>query len=243
MDLRNKVCFITGCDEGVGHGLAVGFLRRGAKVVAGCLRPEKAKPDLKRALCVRMDVTEDAEVVEAVALGIEAYGRVDVLVNNAGIYPRCAADELDMEHWRRVHEINLNGTFRCCQAVIPHFKEQGGGAIVNVGSVTIRTGPPMLAHYASSKAALVGYTRGLARDLGRYGIRANGVHLGAVRTEGELRLFPDQEAVLKDVNAKQSLPGRLTPESVEPVFAFLASEASGDMTGQFLTVDRGWVFE
>ena len=117
------------------------------------------------------------------------------------------------------------------------------GVIINVGSITLRLGMANLTHYEASKGGLVGLTRGLARDLGKYGIRVNCVHLGAVRTEGELRLFPDQESILRELNEKQSLSGRLTPESVEPVFAFLASSDSLDITGQCLTVDRGWTHD
>lgn len=241
--LKNKVCLITGCDAGVGLGLARGFLKRGAKVGAGFLNREASQHQVEEALALQMDVTQTEQVEASVEAVLQAYGRIDVLINNAGVYPRCKAEDLDFEQWRKIHDINLDGVFRSCKAVIPHFIQQQGGVFINVASVTIRLGRDALGHYASSKAGIVGYTRVLARDLGKYGIRANGVHLGAVRTEGELKLFPDQEAVLKDVNQKQSLPGRLTPETVEPVFAFLASEASGDITGQFLTVDRGWVFE
>src|SRR6188768_2460879 len=114
---------------------------------------------------------------------------------------------------------------------MPHMKRQQGGVIINVGSITLRLGMAHLAHYQASKGGLVGLTRGLARDLGAHGIRVNCVHLGAVLTEGELRLFPDQASVLKELEGKQSLRGRLTPETVEPVFAFLASDDSRDITG------------
>lgn len=97
-----------------------------------------------------------------------------------------------------------------------------------------------LTHYLASKGGVVGLTRGLARDLGPYGIRVNCIHLGAVRTEGELRLFPDPNSVLETIEAQQALRGRLTPTTIEPVFAFLASAESSDITGQCITVDRGW---
>ena len=123
------------------------------------------------------------------------------------------------------------------------MKKQGGGVIINVGSVALRLGMPNLTHYLASKGGLVGLTRGLARDLGAHGIRVNCLHLGAILTEGELRLFPDQAAILKSLEEKQSLPGRLTPESIEPTFAFFASDDSSDITGQCLTIDRGWVHD
>jgi 3-oxoacyl-[acyl-carrier protein] reductase len=190
-----------------------------------------------------MDVTSEDQVRAAVREVVGRHGRIDVLVNNAGIYPRVPADHLTLAEWRRIMDLNLDGAWRCCEAVIPVMKGQGAGVIINVGSVTLRAGQPHLTHYLASKGGIVGMTRGLARDLGCHGIRVNCVHLGSVRTEGELRLFPDQAAVEKLMDGRQSMPGRLTPESVEPVFAFLASDESRDVTGQCLTVDRGWIHE
>ncbi len=226
-DLTKKVCVITGAGEGVGRGLALGFAQRGAVSVAG-------------AWAVKMDVTKADEVKAAVEQIIARHGRIDVWINNAGIYPRQPADEMTLADWRKILDTNLDGAWRCCEAIIPHLKRQRGGVIINVGSIVLRLGTENLTHYLASKGGLVGLTRGLARDLGKHDIRVNCVHLGAVLTEGELRLFPDQAAVLKMLEEKQSLRGRLTPETVEPVFAFLASDDSRDITGQCLTVDRGW---
>jgi len=240
INLKNKVCLITGCDAGVGLGLVRGFLKRGARVAAGLLDREKSVAAVKPALGLQMDVTRQEEVAEAAEATLDAFGRIDVLVNNAGIYPRTSAEELTYAEWNRVLDINLQGAFRTCEAVIPHFIEQESGVILNIGSIAYRLGMANLVHYESSKGGIVGMTRGLARDLGKHGVRVNCIHLGAVRTEGELALFPDQEALLEEINKHQASPGRMTPESVEPVFAFLASEASRDITGQCLTVDRGW---
>lgn len=243
IDLTGKVCLITGADEGIGHGLVHGFLQRGAKVAAGLLQPDKFGAKAAPAFVVPLDVTQPDQVTAAVAAVVAHFGRIDVLINNAGIYPRCSADEITFEKWRHVQDINLDGTWRCCEAVIPHFKKQGSGVILNTGSITLRAGLPQLAHYEASKGGVLGLTRGLARDLGPYGIRVNCLHLGAIQTEGELRLMPDQTSALKTFDAKQSLPGRLTPETIEPTYAFFASDESGDITGQSLTVDRGWVHD
>jgi 3-oxoacyl-[acyl-carrier protein] reductase len=240
IELTDKVCVITGAGEGVGRGLALGFHRRGAKAVAAVRSLEKSAAAVAPAWAVKLDVTKPAEVKSAVEEIIARYGRIDVWINNAGIYPRQPADEMTSEDWRRILDTNLDGTWRCCEAIIPHLKRQQGGVIINVGSIVLRLGMSHLAHYLASKGGMVGLTRGLARDLGKYNVRVNCVHLGAVLTEGELRLFPDQAAVLKSLEEKQALGGRLTPETVEPVFAFLASDDSRDVTGQCLTVDRGW---
>lgn len=240
IELTDLVCVVTGAGEGVGHGLVQGFVKRGARVVAGVRSLEKSAACVAPAHPVKLDVTKSGEVCAAVDAIVARYGRIDVWINNAGIYPRQPADEMTFDDWRHVLDTNLDGVWRCCEAIIPHLKRQGGGVIINVGSIVLRLGMERLTHYLASKGGIVGLTRGLARDLGRHGIRVNCVHLGAVCTEGELRQFPDQAAVLKTVEEKQALPGRLTPESVEPVFAFLASDDSRDITGQCLTVDRGW---
>lgn len=243
-DLTDKVCLITGADEGVGFGLVQGFLKRGAKVAAGLLNPSDSSARIpSSALGVPMDVTRPDQVDSAIAQVVAEFGRLDVLVNNAGIYPRAPADEVTPEDWLRVQDVNINGTWRSCMAAIPHFKAQGKGTIINIGSVTLRLGMANLSHYASSKGGILGLTRGLARDLGRYGIRVNCLHLGAIHTEGESRLSPAEAQTLAEIEKSQSLPGRQTPASIEPTFAFFASDESGDVTGQCLTVDRGWVFE
>jgi len=243
IDLTDKVCLITGADEGVGHGVLHGFIKRGAKVAGGLLHPKKSAARVAPALAVAMDVTKPEQVAAAVAQVVAHFGRIDVLVNNAGIYPRIPADQVTPEDWLRVHDVNLNGAWRSCMAVIPHFKRQGSGTIINTGSITLRAGMGELSHYESSKGGIVGLTRGLARDLGRFGVRVNCLHLGAVLTEGEERLGRDPAEILTKVEAHQCLPGRLTPASIEPAFAFFATAESSDITGQCLTVDRGWTHE
>jgi 3-oxoacyl-[acyl-carrier protein] reductase len=243
VDLTGKVCLVTGADEGVGRGLVQGFASRGATVFAGLLRPNDYREHSPSVIPVGMDVT----VEEQVTIAIEYIGtcshRIDVLINNAGIYPRHNFESMCDADWNRVLEINFLGAWRTSRACLSLLKESGAASIVNVGSIALRLGMGDLVHYLSSKGAVVGFTRGMARDLGQFGIRVNCIHLGSVRTEGELRLYPDQVAVLQDVETKQALRGRLTPESVEPVFAFLASDESGDITGQCLTVDRGWTHD
>lgn len=243
IELTDKVCLITGADEGVGHGLAQGFLTRSARVAVGLLQLEDYRPSSPEVLALPMDVTSPEQVEAAVAAVVARWGRIDVLVNNAGVYPRVPADELSPEQWLQTLDINLNGAWRSIHAVLPHFKAQGSGVILNVGSITLRSGMAKLSHYQASKGGIVGLTRGLARDLGPHGIRVNCVHLGAVLTEGEKRLVADPKVKTIDLEALQCMPGRMTPETVEPTFAFLASDESGDITGQCLTVDRGWVHE
>jgi len=243
IELTNQVCVITGAGEGVGHGLVLGFSRRGARVAACVLNRDDSVALPAETRCFKLDVTKNEDVQTAVESIVAHYGRIDVWINNAGIYPRKAADEMTFADWREVLDVNLDGAWRCCEAIIPHMKRQKSGVILNIGSIVVRLGSPRLTHYLASKAGVVGMTRGLARDLGPFGIRVNCVHLGAVRTEGERRLFPDEDALLKSIEEKQALSGRLTPDTVEPVFAFLASDDSRDITGQCVAVDRGWSHE
>jgi len=239
-ELNGRVCVVTGADEGVGRGIVEGFIQRGAKVAAGLYHAKSPVPE--GALPIVMDVTQREQIAAAFQKVIETFGRIDVLINNAGIYPRKRADEMSPEEWLEVMETNLHGTWRCCHEAIPYLK-QSRGRIINVGSITLRLGFADLSHYMASKGGVLGLTRGLARDLGGHGIRVNCVNLGAVQTEGEKKLFPDQSAVLELVEGNQCLKGRMTPQTVEPVFAFLASDLSNDITGQCLTVDRGWSHE
>jgi 3-oxoacyl-[acyl-carrier protein] reductase len=243
IDLSAKVCLITGADEGIGNGIVHGFLRRGAKVAAGLLDAKRSGGNAGGALPLQFDVTKQDQIDAAVQQILQAFGRLDVLVNNAGIYPWVPAHEMTYEDFRRVLDTNLDGTFRCCRAATPTMRAQGSGSIINVGSITLRGGLPHLSHYIASKGGIVGLTRGLARDLGQFGVRVNCIHPGAVQTDGEIRKFPDQESLLKTMNEKQCLPGRITPADIEPAFAFLASDESAAITGQCLTVDKGWFHE
>lgn len=243
IDLSGKVCLVTGADEGLGRGLVEGFAARGACVAAGLRDEKNADTLLRDILPVAMDVTNSMQVQNAVSQTIEKFGRLDALINNAGIYPRQHATEISFDDWRHILDVNLDGAWRCCQAVLPQFQQQNSGVIVNVGSIEVRTGAPMHAHYQTSKAALIGLTRGLARDLGKFNVRVNCVHPGAIETEGERRLVPESDVVLRIANEKQCLSDRQTPQSIEPVFAFLISDESGDITGQCLTADRGWTHD
>ncbi|HVF09297.1 MAG TPA: SDR family oxidoreductase [Abditibacteriaceae bacterium] len=240
VELNGLVCLITGADEGIGHGLVHGFLARGARVAAGLLDASQSTSKVRPALAVQMDVMQPEQVKSAVEKTVAKFGRIDVLINNAGVYPRQFAATMTYAEWRAVLDVNLDGAWHCCEAVIPRFKNQGCGVIINIGSIGLQLGMAELTHYHASKGGIVGLTRGLARDLGQYNVRVNCLHLGAVATEGEIRLFPDQAGILRLVNEKQCLPGRLTPQTIEPVFAFFASAESRDITGQCLTVDRGW---
>jgi 3-oxoacyl-[acyl-carrier protein] reductase len=248
--LDGRVALITGAAKGIGAGVAIGFAQRGAQVVLTGRQPdeeppaslEQARQYHSSAIYRRLDVTDFDRACEVAQEVAELFGRLDVLVNNAGIYPRTSFLDLDPAEWHEVINVNLHGCFNCAKAVVPYMVEQQYGKIINVGSIQFMLGSPDLTHYIATKGGLIGFTRSLARDLGKYGIRVNCIMPGAILTEGELRDFHDQEAVARMLDEKQCLRGRIRPADIEPTFAFLASGESDPITGQSINVDHGWVY-
>jgi NAD(P)-dependent dehydrogenase (short-subunit alcohol dehydrogenase family) len=240
-NLSGKVVLITGADTGIGRSLVHEMAARGAKVAAGLFSMKNRKHLPGDALALPMDVTNEEQIAKAVHKTLKTHGRIDVLINNAGIDPRTPPLEISGPVWRNVLDVNLDGAWRCCQAVMEPMIAQKHGAIINVGSIAHKAALANLAHYHTAKAGLEGLTRALARDLGVHGIRVNCLRIGAVQVPKESDLGTPEE-ILEFVNSRQCIPGRLTPESVSPVFAFFASEDSADITGQCITVDRGWTF-
>ncbi len=247
MDILNRVVWITGTSTGIGRSLSLGFAKRGAIVIATCLGgreksnglDEMLKSVSEKSMVLEQDVTNEKHAVEVTEKISREFGTLDVLINNAGVYPRQPADEMTNEQWHQMMRINLDGAWYSCQSAIPLMKKQGYGNLIQVGSITPIVGMMNLTHYMSSKMGVLGMTRGLARDLGPYGIRVNCVVLGAVLTEGEKEII-DADSVLALVNEKQCIEGRILPKDVEPTFAFLASASSDAITGQSITVDLGW---
>ena len=243
--LDDKIVWITGAANGIGRALAIGFAQRGAIIVATDYAKDKSglKDELKalngKSLFLKQDVTlpEDAEGVAAEIL--KRFGKLDILINNAGIDPRKSADELTNKDWGHVMDINLNGAWFTSREAIPLMKQAKYGKIIQLGSISAHSGFKQLTHYMSSKMGLEGMTRGLARDLGVYGIRVNCLVMGAVKVDKEIELGSPQE--IEDfVNKHQCIPGRILPEDVESVFAFFASSDSDAITGQSVHVDLGW---
>jgi 3-oxoacyl-[acyl-carrier protein] reductase len=236
IDLTGRVCIITGAAAGIGRGIAHGFVRRGAIVVATDAR-EFTDPMV--AMTLTWDVSDPARAKQVVDTVVQRFGKLDALVANAGIYPREDWRSVDAERWRKVLAVNLDGSWYGAKAAAEAMAPRGYGKIVFVSSIEILIGVPVHTHYDASKAGIIGLTRSFARAVGKDGIRVNAVMPGAVRTEGELEQFPDQATVAKRVDELQCLPGRLLPEGIEPSFAFLCSAESDAITGQVLCVDHG----
>lgn len=238
IDLTNKVCLVTGTAQGIGASIVQGFAARGAIVVATDIA---APTHEAAALNLAWDVTDAARAVAVVEEVLARFGRLDCLIANAGAYPRESWDSISPDRWREIIAINLDGTWHACQAAAKPMTAQGYGKIVTVTSIEIRLGVAVHAHYDAAKAGVVGLTRSLARAVGPSGVRVNCLMPGGVLTEGELKQFPDREAVNAVCAAAQCLPARLMPAGLEPVFAFLCSEESDAITGQVVNVDHGWI--
>lgn len=245
--IKDKVVIVTGAAAGIGAGVAQLFTEGGAHVFLTDVDGAGVK---KHAAALHAKGAGSAFAFEANARSRDAmekvvedaiarFGRIDVLINNAGVYPRQPFLEMTEEQWDTMQDINLKSVFHCTKLVMPHMVRQRAGAIVNISSVTFFTGLQNLTHYVASKGAIIGFTRSLAREIGGHNVRVNCITPGAIETEGERKLMSKQES--DSFLERQSLKRRITPLDVARVCLFLSTELSDAMTGQVLNVDGGWV--
>jgi NAD(P)-dependent dehydrogenase (short-subunit alcohol dehydrogenase family) len=249
MPIAGRVALVTGAAGGLGSVTAAALARRGARVLVLDLPAspgdrvvaeieKEAGPGAAR--FVPADLADlDATRVFVADLAAE-YGVIDILVNNAAVYPRKPFDEYTTQEWQQVQRINADAAFVCAQAVVPGMRKTGSGRIINIASITFFGGFELLAPYVTSKGALVGFTRALARELGPYGITVNAVAPGAFPTAAEM-IHPDHEGYERFVLDHQAVKRRGRPEDVANAVMFFAAEESGFITGQLLAVDGGWV--
>jgi NAD(P)-dependent dehydrogenase (short-subunit alcohol dehydrogenase family) len=188
-ELDDRVAVVTGASGGLGRAIAEAFGAAGARTVVAARRPDKVAEVADgittaggTALAVPCDVTEESDGVALFAATNEAYGRVDVLVNNAGITVKIPTEEIPLEVWRNVLDVNITGPFLCAREAIKSMKRTGGGRIINIGSISAKTPRPHGAPYATTKLALEGLTRSISLDGREHGIAASIIHLGATFT-------------------------------------------------------------
>jgi len=250
VDFSDRVVIVTGAARGLGRAYAREFARLGAKVAVNDLRDCGETAELIRgeggeALASEVDVTSADATAGMAADVLERFGRIDVLVNNAALYGSLKFrpfDELDESEWDRVMDVNVKGIWNACRAVIPGMRERRSGSIVNVSSLAATYGMPNGLHYTASKAAVIGLTRGLAREVGRYGIRVNAVAPNVVNTDATAEVFGDKKDRVVEVTlSQQALRRPLETEDIVGAVLFLASDLSRMTTGQTIMVDGGTV--
>jgi len=248
MRLKGKVAIVTGGGVGIGKAYAHGLAGEGARVVVADIQDGEAskvaaavKESGGEAVAVAVDVTSWEKAQAMARAALEAYGRIDVLVNNAGLYSALKKKnfmEIDSDEWDRVMAVNVKGLFHCVKAVYPAMKRQGRGKIINISSGTILSGSPLFLHYVSSKAAVIGFTRALARELGGDNICVNaimpGLTISGSNQEGVMT--PEQ---LADRRKRRAIQRDQYPKDLVGTVLFLASDDSDFMTGQSICVDGG----
>lgn len=251
MKFDNKVAVITGAARGLGQEYARQFARRGAKVVVSDLRGcdetlAIIEEEGAEGLAVSTDVADAGSASKMAEAAVAQFGGIDVLVNNAALYGSLTFapfDQLDEAEWDAAMNVNVKGIWQCCKAVLPAMKDRGAGSIVNISSLAATYGMPNGLHYTASKAAVIGVTRGLARELGRFNIRVNAVAPNVVNTEATGEVFGDKRDKIIDVTlAQQSIRKPLETEDIVGAVLYLSSDHSKLTTGQTIMVDGGTVF-
>jgi NAD(P)-dependent dehydrogenase (short-subunit alcohol dehydrogenase family) len=249
MTLAGKTIAITGAARGLGQEFARHLAAAGANIVVGDVNDCAATAELVAAaggksVAVTLDVTDAASAQAMVEAGLAAFGRLDGLINNAALYGALKGgrfESIDEGAWDACMAVNVKGIWNCCKAAVPAMRANGG-SIVNIASLAATYGMPYGLHYTTSKAAVIGLTRGLARELGRDRIRVNALAPSAVLTEGTSEFFGDKlDRALAAVKAGQTIQRNLVPGDLTGTVAWLLSDESGFVTGQTIAVDGGTV--
>ncbi|HSS72607.1 MAG TPA: 3-oxoacyl-ACP reductase family protein [Gaiellaceae bacterium] len=235
--LEGRVALVTGGAQGIGAAIAEGLAAEGATVAIADLSPPEGS--------IRADVANEDDVGRMIDETLERHGRLDILINNAGLYASLAMrpfTEIPLEEWRQVMDVNLASMFLTCRAVVPVMREQGGGKIVNISSGTPFRGVPFLLHYVTSKGAIVALTRALAKELGKDDIRVNCVAPGFTMSAG-VEAHPEVVEKLRDVSvAARTIQRDQVPEDVVGAVVFLCTPAADFITGQTMVIDGGQYF-
>jgi pyridoxal 4-dehydrogenase len=241
MKLEGRVAIVTGAAQGIGRAIAEKLKQEGASIAVADLNGEGASAVAQQldGLAIEGDISSEADAKSIAEQTLGRYGKIDVLVNAAAIVPFVPWDEVDFAYWRKIMSVNLDGAYLISRAVEGPMRAAGYGRIVHIASNAFLAGTPNMGPYLAAKGGVVGLTRALATELGRYGITANAVAPGITRTEGALAT-PHKDA-FDFVQSLQAIPRHGLPADIAPAAAFLASEESGWVTGQLLVADAGHI--
>jgi NAD(P)-dependent dehydrogenase (short-subunit alcohol dehydrogenase family) len=249
--LKEKVAIVTGASRGLGKEYAKALAAAGAHVIAADINDCKEtvteiQNSGHRAIGIKLDVRDQDSCHDMAKVAIAEFGKIDILINNAALYGSLSTgrfDKLDENDWNDCMDVNVNGIWRCSKAVINSMKENKSGSIINISSLAALAGLPYALHYSTSKAAVIGMTRAMARELGKDWIRVNAVGPSAVLTEGTKEFFGEKlEKAAEVIASGQSLKRNLVPEDLVGTILYLASDDSKFVTGQTIMVDGGTVF-
>ena len=257
--LDGKTALVTGGGRGIGQGIALELAKEGGDIVIADIDLDNAQSTAvglrhleRKASVVEMNITQESSVASAISTTLGEHNQIDILVNNAGVMGNhVRGDEVQLQSWDMCYEVNLRGIWIVSRSIIGHFKEIGGGKIVNIASVAGRHGGGMHADYSASKAGAISVTQSLANELGRFNINVNAVCPGLLWTAmwRQLEGMYSRDASEENVDQRKIFDGLIkdrcplgreqTPEDVGMLVAFLASERSRNITGQAINVDSG----
>jgi NAD(P)-dependent dehydrogenase (short-subunit alcohol dehydrogenase family) len=247
--LAGKVALITGAGSGIGRASAIRFAAEGARVVVVDWKPDGGRETVARiqadggeALFVEADVSQEADVQRMVVTAVEAYGRLDILFNNAAVQVFGTIPETSTRDWQRVLDVNLKGVYLGCKYALPQMIAQGGGCIVNMSSTLGLVGDPAMPAYGATKGGILAMTRAMAQAHGRQNIRVNCICPGDVDTPIVQEYFdqqPDPAEARRQVAAYYALGRIARPEEIANVALFLASDESSFLTGTAIIADGG----
>jgi NAD(P)-dependent dehydrogenase (short-subunit alcohol dehydrogenase family) len=244
--LEGKVAIVTGGAQGIGRAIADELAAGGARIVIADLKgAEAAAADFPDGIGLTVDVSAEDDVARMAGETVERCGSIDILINNAGLYASLAMrpfDQIPVDEWRQVMDVNVLSMFLTCRAVVPQMREQGGGRIVNISSGTPFRGVPFVLHYVTSKGAIVALTRALAKELGGDEILVNCVAPGFTMSDG-VNEHPEVVEALRDVSVgSRTLKRDQVPEDVVGAVAFLCGPGATFITGQTMVIDGGQYF-
>ncbi len=250
MRLKDKVALVTGSSRGIGREIALAMAREGARIVINYSRSKDAAADAVaeieklggKALALQASVTERSQVERLIGAALEAFGRLDVLVNNAGGFPLKPFAAVTDDDWDEVMSLDLKSVFLCSQVALVSMRKQRSGSIVNMASVSGLVGAVSMVPYSAAKGGVIAFTKALAREVAPMGINVNAVAPGIIETDSALGVFP--EAALKAYTTYQVPLGRLgRPADVVGLTVFLASAEAAYITGQVYAVDGGYTMQ